>query len=110
MFSNKEPKNTNQSDDQKEENQAKRERMVGFTWQLHRDNKFEESLMVSVDMTCPEIKFSVQIFDVVMSMQDKAGVRRSGNRTLFPLSKIKKLEDKSFTWRVSIKAHAFKNE
>ena len=102
----------NEVDDNKEEEQNDAARNVGFSWQLHGDNKFQESLMVSVDIRCSELKFSVQIFDVLMSMKDtvKAGVRRSGHRALFPLSKLEDFDDQSFIWRVSIKAYAFKND
>lgn len=100
-------------DDKKEEY---REEMCGFTVQLHSDNNFGESLMVSVDIVCPEIKFSTRIFDVLMSMKNsvKAGVRRIGHSVMFPLSKIKLYTEKrngdDLFWRVSIKASAFRND
>jgi len=91
-------------EEQKEEAAGK---MVGFAWELV-DSKQFDSLMVSVEIHCPAIKYKVQIWDVKMSTKNDAehGVKASGNTELFSVSKLLKLDgQQAFEWNVTLKVY-----
>ena len=94
-------------DDAKEEEEVEREKSVGFIWRLSDSNKFK-SLMVSVELWCPDIAYYVQFWNVQMSASNdpKYGVSDSGNTDLFPLSELERSGNDAFHWTVILKAYA----
>jgi len=83
------------------------EEMVGFIWKLADCGQSGGSLMVSVQLWCPQIDYYVQFWNVKMSEADDSedGVRMAGKTALFPRSRVYSLDADQFEWRVIFKVH-----
>eukprot|EP01084_Bolivina_argentea_P293886 505569_1 len=79
------------------------DKQVGFYWRLTSLPKKYKSVMVSVELYCPQIGFYIQFFDIEMKKNSQ-----TGNTSLFPISKLNKMD--SFKWRIIVKCKPVENE